>query len=88
MRGPSQILRAGAASATAVDDEGGSVRRTVIRAFGEPGTRGDEQAGTTKVSNLVVNGGKPVVLTIARRGQGPDRGRSGPCVATGLRWRT
>ncbi|MYX35378.1 MULTISPECIES: hypothetical protein [unclassified Streptomyces] len=49
--------------ATAVNDEGGSVRRTVIRAFGGPGIQGDEQAGTTKISNLVVNGGKPVVLT-------------------------
>ncbi|MFD8079477.1 hypothetical protein ACFV3E_43470 [Streptomyces sp. NPDC059718] len=51
--------------ATAVNDEGGSVRRTVIRAFGGPGIQGDEQAGTTKISNLVVNGGKPVVLTTA-----------------------
>lgn len=49
--------------ATAVNDEGGSVRRTVIRAFGGPGIQGDEQVGTTKISNLVVNGGKPVVLT-------------------------
>ncbi|MFE1959176.1 hypothetical protein [Streptomyces sp. NPDC059479] len=49
--------------ATAVNDEGGSVRRTVIRAFAGASAKGDEQVGTTKISNLVVNGGKPVVLT-------------------------
>ncbi|WP_141698531.1 hypothetical protein [Streptomyces lushanensis] len=49
--------------ATAVNDEGGSVRRTLIRAFAGATAKGDEQAGTTKISNLVVNGGKPVVLT-------------------------
>ncbi|MGW3247276.1 hypothetical protein [Streptomyces sp. NPDC001070] len=51
--------------ATAANDEGGSVSRTVIRAFGGPAVQGDEQAGTTKISNLVINGGKPVVLTAA-----------------------
>jgi hypothetical protein len=48
---------------TAVNDEGGSVRRTVIRAFGGPAAQGDEQAGGMRISDVVVNGGKPVVLT-------------------------
>jgi hypothetical protein len=51
--------------ATAVNDQGGSVRRTVIRAFGGPAAQGDEQTGTTKISNVVVGSGKPVVLTTA-----------------------
>ncbi|MEU8259829.1 hypothetical protein AB0C02_04300 [Micromonospora sp. NPDC048999] len=49
--------------ATAVDDFGGSLRRTVIRAFAGPASQSDETVGGTKVSNVVVNGGSPLVLT-------------------------
>ncbi|MGW5670135.1 hypothetical protein [Micromonospora sp. NPDC003776] len=48
---------------TATDDSGGTLRRTVIRAFAGPASQADETVGATKVSNVVVNGGKPVVLT-------------------------
>lgn len=48
---------------TAVNDEGGSVRRTVLRAFAGPATQGDETVGGTRISGVTVNGGKPVVFT-------------------------
>ncbi|MGW3628916.1 hypothetical protein ACWD7F_01910 [Streptomyces sp. NPDC005122] len=50
---------------TAADDQGGSLRRTITRAFAGPATRGDETVGATRVSNVVVNGGKQVELTDA-----------------------
>ncbi|WP_215177737.1 hypothetical protein [Streptomyces sp. ISL-10] len=49
--------------ATATDDQGGSVRRTVERAFAGPRPQGDETAGSTRISNVSVNGGKGVALT-------------------------
>ncbi|MCW3844883.1 hypothetical protein ONA70_32890, partial [Micromonospora yasonensis] len=49
--------------ATAVDDFGGSLRRTVIRAFAGPASQYDETVDATKISNVVINGGSPVVLT-------------------------
>ncbi|MEU7339731.1 hypothetical protein [Streptomyces sp. NPDC007074] len=48
---------------TADDDRGGSLRRTIVRAFGGPATPSDETVGATRISNVVVNGGKPVELT-------------------------
>ncbi|MFG2125085.1 hypothetical protein [Streptomyces sp. NPDC048710] len=48
---------------TAVDDQGGSLRRTLERAFAGPAAQGDETVGATRISNVVVNGGKPVELT-------------------------
>jgi hypothetical protein len=50
---------------TAADDQGGSLRRTITRAFAGPAKRGDETVGATRVSNVVVNGGKRVELTDA-----------------------
>ncbi|MFD5110700.1 hypothetical protein ACFWNG_00005 [Streptomyces sp. NPDC058391] len=51
--------------ATAVNDQGGSLRRTITRAFAGATPRGDETAGATKISNVLVNGGKPVVFDTA-----------------------
>ncbi|WP_324790012.1 hypothetical protein [Streptomyces sp. H51] len=48
---------------TAADDQGGSLRRTIVRAFGGPAPQSDEAVGATRISNIVVNGGKPVELT-------------------------
>ncbi|SCE72069.1 hypothetical protein GA0074695_0577 [Micromonospora viridifaciens] len=48
---------------TAVDDFGGSLRRTVIRAFAGPASQYDETVGATRISNVVVNGGVPILLT-------------------------
>ncbi|MFE2681720.1 hypothetical protein [Streptomyces mirabilis] len=48
---------------TAADDQGGSLRRTIVRAFGGPAPQSDETVGATRISNVVVNGGKPVELT-------------------------
>ncbi|MGA5301624.1 hypothetical protein ACPCHT_16980 [Nucisporomicrobium flavum] len=47
---------------TATNDQGGRLRRTVIRAFGGPAAAGDESAGTTKLSNVAVNGGKALAF--------------------------
>ncbi|MEV4704072.1 hypothetical protein [Actinoplanes sp. NPDC049316] len=43
--------------ASATNERSGHLRRTVIRAFGGPAAAGDESAGSTKISNVVVNGG-------------------------------
>lgn len=51
--------------ATGTDDGGGSLRRTVLRAFAGPASRYDETAGI-KISQVVVNGGTP--LTVAPSG--------------------
>ncbi|MFJ2263117.1 hypothetical protein ACIOKD_33245 [Streptomyces sp. NPDC087844] len=50
---------------TAADDQGGVLRRTITRAFAGPAPQGDETVGATRVSNVVVNGGKAVELTDA-----------------------
>ncbi|NYV73901.1 hypothetical protein [Streptomyces sp. UH6] len=50
---------------TATDDRGGSLRRTLTRAFAGPATRGDETVGATRISDVVVNGGERVWLTDA-----------------------
>lgn len=50
---------------TAADEQGGSLRRTIARAFAGPATQGDETLGATRISNVVVNGGKRVELTDA-----------------------
>lgn len=47
---------------TASNDQGGSLRRTVIRALAGPATGGDESAGGTRISNLKVNEGRPLVF--------------------------
>ncbi|GII56568.1 hypothetical protein Pth03_49570 [Planotetraspora thailandica] len=47
---------------SAVDDEGESVRRTVIRAFSGPAPQPDQTVGATKISNVVVNDGKPLAV--------------------------
>jgi hypothetical protein len=47
---------------SATNDAGGSLRRTITRAFAGPATSGDETAGTTQISNVVVNGGKALVI--------------------------
>jgi hypothetical protein len=48
---------------TAADDQGGSLRRTITRAFAGPAPQGDETVRTTRISDIVVNAGKPVELT-------------------------
>ncbi|MFI8007044.1 hypothetical protein [Streptomyces sp. NPDC086010] len=48
---------------TATDDQGNSLRRTIDRAFAGPGTQGDETVGSTRISKVVINGGKAVELT-------------------------
>lgn len=50
---------------TAADDQGGSLRRTITRAFAGPAAQGNETVGATRISNVVVNGGKRVELTDA-----------------------
>ncbi|WP_328495428.1 hypothetical protein OHS59_23800 [Streptomyces sp. NBC_00414] len=50
---------------TAADDRGGVLRRTISRAFAGPAPQGDETVGSTRISNVVVNGGKAVELTDA-----------------------
>ncbi|MFL1901972.1 hypothetical protein ACJWDR_23125 [Streptomyces tauricus] len=50
---------------TAADDQGGVLRRTITRAFAGPAPQGDETVGATRISNVVVNGGKAVELTDA-----------------------
>ncbi|MFF7854442.1 hypothetical protein [Streptomyces sp. NPDC007904] len=50
---------------TATDDQGGSLRRTITRAFAGPAAQGNETAGATRISNVVVNEGKRVELTDA-----------------------
>ena len=47
---------------TAVDDLGGSLSRTLVRAFAGPARLGDETVGSTRITGVVVNGGKPVRL--------------------------
>ncbi|MEU4213822.1 hypothetical protein [Actinoplanes sp. NPDC026623] len=47
---------------TATDDRGGRLRRTVIRAFAGPAVPPDETAGATRISNVVVNGGKDLAF--------------------------
>ncbi|MGH3714507.1 MAG: hypothetical protein ACRDT4_13750 [Micromonosporaceae bacterium] len=39
----------------------GSLRRTILRAFAGPVPLGDETVGATTISNVVANGGKPIV---------------------------
>ncbi|GAA1292292.1 hypothetical protein Psi02_49570 [Planotetraspora silvatica] len=46
--------------ASAKDDNGTSLRRTVIRAFAGPKQQGDRTVGKTKITNVTVNGGKPI----------------------------
>ncbi|MFJ8582790.1 hypothetical protein [Micromonospora sp. NPDC093277] len=48
--------------ATAVDDFGSSLQRTVIRAFAGPASEYDETVGATRISNVVVNGGNALIL--------------------------
>ncbi|MBT2440958.1 hypothetical protein J7E93_12705 [Streptomyces sp. ISL-36] len=50
--------------ATGRDDSGATVRTTLIRAFGGPGSVSlpDESAGGVKISGVTVNGGRPVVI--------------------------
>jgi hypothetical protein len=48
---------------TAVDEQGGSLSRTIVRAFAGPAPQGNESVGATHISNIVVNGGRPVNLT-------------------------
>ncbi|MFI2425903.1 hypothetical protein ACH5A7_17665 [Streptomyces sp. NPDC018955] len=50
---------------TAADDRGGSLDRVITRAFAGPASHGDETAGATRISNVVVNEGKRVELTDA-----------------------
>ncbi|WP_203978140.1 hypothetical protein, partial [Planotetraspora silvatica] len=47
---------------SAVDDEGESVRRTVIRAFAGPAPQPERTVGATKISNIVVNDGRPLAV--------------------------
>jgi hypothetical protein len=47
---------------TASNDQGGALRRTVLRALAGPATPGDETAGGTRISDVEVNGGKPLVF--------------------------
>jgi hypothetical protein len=58
-------MPAGAAFAslriTAGNEQGGALRRTVLRAVAGPATAGDESAGTTTISNVKINGGKALL---------------------------
>lgn len=47
---------------TATDDRGGSIRRTVTRAFAGPAVAPDETAGATRISGVSVNGGKELTF--------------------------
>ena len=46
---------------TASNAQGGSLRRTVLRALAGPATSGDELVGGTTIANVKVNGGKAIV---------------------------
>ncbi|MEV6103170.1 hypothetical protein AB0M28_00450 [Streptomyces sp. NPDC051940] len=48
---------------TAVNDEGGSLRRTITRAFAGPASPASRTVGATRISNVKVNGGSAVRLT-------------------------
>ncbi|MDT9692261.1 hypothetical protein Q5762_28820 [Streptomyces sp. P9(2023)] len=50
--------------ATGKDDSGGTVRTTLIRAFGGPGSVSlpDESAGDVRISRVKVNGNNPIVV--------------------------
>ncbi|MCT4356829.1 hypothetical protein M5362_27280 [Streptomyces sp. Je 1-79] len=50
--------------ATGTDDSGATVRTTLIRAFGGPGSVSlpDESAGDVKISGVTVNGNNPIVV--------------------------
>ncbi|MEU9337877.1 hypothetical protein AB0D49_32715 [Streptomyces sp. NPDC048290] len=48
---------------TAADDQGGSLTRTITRAFAGPAPDGDEVVGSTRISNVTVNANKPVRLS-------------------------
>lgn len=47
---------------TASNDQGGALRRTVLRALAGPALPADETIGGTTISNLKVNGGKALVV--------------------------
>jgi hypothetical protein len=46
----------------AANDQGGALRRTVLRAFAGPAAPADETAGATTISDVVVNGGNALVV--------------------------
>lgn len=46
---------------TASNDQGGTLRRTVLRALAGPAAPGDESVGATTIANVKVNGGKALV---------------------------
>jgi hypothetical protein len=46
----------------AANDHGGALRRTVLRALAGPAAPADETVGGTTISNVVVNGGAPLVV--------------------------
>ncbi|MEO3976584.1 hypothetical protein [Streptomyces sp. CAU 1734] len=48
---------------TAENTGGGTVRKTVKRAFAGPLPAGDEQIGATRISKAVVNNGRPIEVT-------------------------
>jgi len=48
--------------ATAADSVGGTVRRTVLRAFAGPGSDRDEKSRPLAVMGTVVNGGRPIAV--------------------------
>ncbi|AXG78432.1 hypothetical protein [Streptomyces paludis] len=47
---------------TAANKAGGTVRRTVTRAFMGPAPQTDQTVGATMISKVVINGGKPLTL--------------------------
>jgi hypothetical protein len=47
---------------TASNDQGGALRRTVLRALAGPAVPGDQSVGATTISNVEVNGGNPLVM--------------------------
>ncbi|WP_052744840.1 hypothetical protein [Micromonospora sp. HK10] len=67
--------------ATASDDSGGSLRRTVLRAFAGPASQYDESAGVN-VSQVLVNGGAP--LTVAPSGGGQFTARFTATTSAGV----
>ena len=46
----------------ATDDRGGSIRRTVTRAFAGPAVASDESVGATRITGTSVNGGKDLTF--------------------------
>jgi len=54
---------------TARNEEGGALRRTVLRALAGPATGGDETVGRTTITDVRVNGGRAIVFGTSGEGE-------------------